>query len=95
MFFIIIYIFYLLIGGTEVCIWDILAGGKLIARFLPHHKTITCMAMASGGKKILTGSIDKKVKVIDVQNYDVVHTITYDSPVVSLGISVCFVYIVF
>ncbi|XP_065571820.1 U3 small nucleolar RNA-associated protein 15 homolog [Artemia franciscana] len=45
------------------------------------------MAMASGGKKILTGSIDKKVKVIDVQNYDVVHTITYDSPVVSLGIS--------
>ncbi|KAK2722369.1 hypothetical protein QYM36_002790 [Artemia franciscana] len=43
--------------------------------------------MASGGKKILTGSIDKKVKVIDVQNYDVVHTITYDSPVVSLGIS--------
>ncbi|XP_065571818.1 U3 small nucleolar RNA-associated protein 15 homolog [Artemia franciscana] len=75
------------VGGTEVCIWDILAGGKLIARFLPHHKTITCMAMASGGKKILTGSIDKKVKVIDVQNYDVVHTITYDSPVVSLGIS--------
>ncbi|XP_057331453.1 U3 small nucleolar RNA-associated protein 15 homolog [Microplitis mediator] len=74
-------------GGTEMKVWDALAGGKLLARVSQHHKTITCLAMASNGHKILSGSLDRHVNIYDVGTYKAIHTFDYPNSVLSLGIS--------
>lgn len=77
-------------GGTEIKVWDTLTGGKLLARMSNHHKTITCLTIASDGHKILSGSLDRHVKVYDIGTYKAVHTLDYPNSVLSLGISVSF-----
>ncbi|KAG8035758.1 hypothetical protein G9C98_001414 [Cotesia typhae] len=74
-------------GGTEIKVWDALAGGKLLAKISQHHKTITCLALSSNGHKILSGSLDRHVKVYDVGTYKAIHTFDYPNSVLSLGIS--------
>lgn len=86
-YLIIINIYYI-IGGTEMKVWDALTGGKLLARVSQHHKTITCLAMASNGHKILSGSLDRHVNIYDVGTYKAIHTFDYPNSVLSLGISV-------
>ena len=75
-------------GGTEIKVWDTLTGGKLLAKMSNHHKTITCLTIASNGHKILSGSLDRHVKVYDTGTYKAVHTLDYPNSVLSLGISV-------
>lgn len=65
-----------------------LAGGRLLARVSQHHKTITCLHLASDGKRLVTGGLDRHAKIYDVQSYQVVHTLDFPSPVLSLGITV-------
>ncbi|XP_033229940.1 U3 small nucleolar RNA-associated protein 15 homolog [Belonocnema kinseyi] len=74
-------------GGTEIRVWDTLTGGKLLAKMSNHHKTITCLTIASHGHKILSGSLDRHVKVYDTGTYKAVHTLDYPNSVLSLGIS--------
>lgn len=74
-------------GGTDIKIWDVLAGGKLRGALAQHHKTITCMKLASNGKRLLSGSLDRHVKIYDISSFKVVHTLDYSNGVVSLGIS--------
>jgi U3 small nucleolar RNA-associated protein 15 len=66
-----------------------LAGGRLLARVSQHHKTITCLHLASDGKRLVTGGLDRHAKIYDVQTYQVVHTLDFPSPVLSIGITVC------
>nr|SVE93611.1 EOG090X05X9 [Scapholeberis mucronata] len=75
------------VGGTELRVWDMLAGGRLLARVSQHHKTITCLQLASDGKRLVTGGLDRHAKIYDVQSYQVVHTLDFPSPVLSLGIT--------
>ena len=65
-----------------------LAGGRLLARVSQHHKTITCLHLASDGKRLITGGLDRHAKIYDVQSYQVVHTLDIFSPAFSLGITV-------
>lgn len=78
---------FLSAGGTDICVWDALAGGRLIAKISQHNKTITCLAFATNEQRLLSGSLDKMVKVYDVANYQVINTQTYPSTILSLGIS--------
>nr|SVE92384.1 EOG090X05X9 [Megafenestra aurita] len=75
------------VGGTELRVWDMLAGGRLLARVSQHHKTITCLQLASDGRRLVTGGLDRHAKIYDVQSYQVVHTLDFPSPVLSLGIT--------
>jgi len=74
-------------GGTEVRVWDALAGGRLLAKLCQHHKAVTCLHLASDGRRLLSGSLDRHVKVYDVSTYRTVHTIDYTSPILSLAVS--------
>ena len=65
-----------------------LAGGRLLAKVSQHYKDITCLQLASNGKRLLTGGLDRHAKIYDVQSYQVVHTLDFPSPVLSLGITV-------
>ena len=53
-----------------MCVWDILGGGRLLARLDNHQKTVTCLRVAahagpasSAAPRLLTGSLDTHVKV--------------------------------
>lgn len=74
-------------GGTDLKIWDTLAGGKLVGSVSQHHKTITCLRLASNNKRLLSGSLDRHVKIYDLSTYKVVHTLDYPNAVLSLGVS--------
>lgn len=77
-------------GGTEMRVWDTTAG-KLVAKVSQHHKTITCLGLASDGKRLLSGSLDQRVKVYDVNTYAVVHSLDYPAPVLCLAVAVSIV----
>lgn len=74
-------------GGTSVNVYDALAGGRKIAQLSQHHKTITCLQLASDGKRLLSGCLDRHVKIYDIATYQVVHTIDNSNAVLSLGVS--------
>ncbi|XP_066603059.1 U3 small nucleolar RNA-associated protein 15 homolog [Prorops nasuta] len=78
---------FLSAGGTEVRVWDVLSGGKLLAKISQHHKTVTCLRIASKGRRILSGSLDRHVKIYDAGTFNTVHTLDYPNSVLSLGIS--------
>lgn len=78
---------FLSAGGTEVCVWDIFAGGKLLTRLSHHHKTVTCLRLASNGRRILSSGLDRHVKIYDVASYQNVHTLTFPNAVLSLAVA--------
>lgn len=78
---------FLTAGGTEIKIWDSIAGGKLLGCISQHHKTITCLRLASNNKRLLSGSLDRHIKVYDIATFQVVHTLDYPNAVLSLGVS--------
>lgn len=71
-------------------VWDALAGGRLISKVSAHHKTITCLQVATNGHRILSGSLDRHVKIYEVGTYKTLHTLDYPNSVLSLGISVSY-----
>ena len=57
-------------GGTSLCIWDMMAGGRLLRRLSQHQKTVTCVALSTlagpealAAPRMLSGSLDGHVKV--------------------------------
>lgn len=74
-------------GGTAVNVWDAFTGGKLLASISQHNKTVTCLRLASNGRRLLSGSLDRKVKIYDVSTYQAVHTLDFPNAVLSLGVS--------
>ncbi|KAK9506251.1 hypothetical protein O3M35_008220 [Rhynocoris fuscipes] len=74
-------------GGTELRVWDAIAGGRLLARVSHHHKTITCLCLASNNSRVLSGSLDRHVKIYDISTYKPVYNIDYSNSVLSLGVS--------
>jgi U3 small nucleolar RNA-associated protein 15 len=75
-------------GGNSIKLWDVLKGGSLMRTMINHHKTVTSLALSQNCKYLLSGGLDRHVKVFDLLNYDLVHTIDYPSPILSLAILV-------
>ncbi|RHZ77413.1 hypothetical protein Glove_180g119 [Diversispora epigaea] len=74
-------------GGPTITVWDIIAGGRVVRSVSNHQKTITSMFFNESQSRLLTGSLDHHVKIYDVQDYDVVHSIKYPSPILCLALS--------
>lgn len=75
-------------AGPILRVWDLVSGGRCIKAMSNHQKTITSLAITSSGNRLLTGSLDHMVKVYDIENYKVVHTMRYPAPLLCLAISV-------
>jgi len=65
-------------GGSHLCIWDMLSGGKLLARLSNHQKTVTCVSVspmagpaAVAAPRLLAGSLDGHVKVYELDQFKV------------------------
>lgn len=57
-------------GGTSLCVWDMMAGGRLLQRLSQHQKTVTCVVLSplagpdsAAAPRMLSGSLDGHVKV--------------------------------
>ncbi|KAK9841941.1 hypothetical protein WJX81_000200 [Elliptochloris bilobata] len=81
-------------GGTSALVWDLVGGGRPLARLANHQKTVTCVALSphagpdsAAAPRLLTGSLDGHVKVYELDSYRVTHASRYPSPVLSLGLS--------
>ncbi|KJE94791.1 U3 small nucleolar RNA-associated protein 15 [Capsaspora owczarzaki ATCC 30864] len=74
-------------GSNQIKVWDVLAGGRLLQTFSNHQKTITSMCLDSQGKRLLTASLDQHVKIHDVTDYSVTHSIKYTAPILSMSLS--------
>lgn len=78
---------FLSAGGTSIKVWDLMSSGKLMAQISEHHKTITCLRMASNGKRFMSSGLDRSVKVYDIVNYKSVHSFDFPNSVLSLGVA--------
>ncbi|XP_074138356.1 U3 small nucleolar RNA-associated protein 15 homolog [Sminthopsis crassicaudata] len=74
-------------GGRYVKVWDILKGGQLLVSLRNHHKTVTCLCLSSSGQRLLSGSLDRKVKVYSTTSYKVVHSFDYAASILSLALA--------
>ncbi|KGL75169.1 U3 small nucleolar RNA-associated protein 15, partial [Tinamus guttatus] len=74
-------------GGRYVKVWDILKGGQLLVSLKNHHKTVTCLCLNSSGQRLLSGSLDRHVKIYSTTSYKVVHSFNYATSILSLALS--------
>ncbi|XP_017045979.1 U3 small nucleolar RNA-associated protein 15 homolog [Drosophila ficusphila] len=74
-------------GGSQVRVWDMISGCRLLTMMSQHHKTVTCLRLGSDGKRLFSGGLDRHVKIYDVSTYKTVHTLTYPNAVVSLAVA--------
>jgi U3 small nucleolar RNA-associated protein 15 len=74
-------------GGPTIKVWDMLSGGRCIHTLSNHQKTVTSMCFNGSASRLVTGSLDQQVKIYDVQDYTVVHSVKYPAPILSVGLS--------
>ncbi|KAM8961750.1 U3 small nucleolar RNA-associated protein 15 homolog [Pelodytes ibericus] len=74
-------------GGRYVKVWDMLKGGQLLVSLRNHHKTVTCLCLSSSGQRLLSGSLDRHVKIYSTMNYKVVHSFDYADSILSLALA--------
>ncbi|KAG0623543.1 hypothetical protein M758_3G181700 [Ceratodon purpureus] len=84
-------------GGTDVKIWDIVGGGRLVQTLGSHQKTVTSLTMTApresssaleqDAPRLLTSSLDGHVRVFDLSSFKVTHAAKYPHPLVSMGLS--------
>lgn len=76
-------------GGLTVKIWDLSCGGRFVHALEQHHKTVTSIALASHGTRIITGGIDRRVNVfsLDSGDFRLVYSNKVSSGVLALAIS--------
>lgn len=74
-------------GGTQIKVWDLLSGGKLLASISPHHKTITSLCLSGAGKYLVSGSLDRQVHWIDLASFKTVYTMQYPASVMAVGVA--------
>lgn len=46
-------------GGSYVKVWDMLSGGRLLAAFSSHSKTVTSLAFDGSSQRLLSASLDQ------------------------------------
>lgn len=75
------------VGGSEVKLWDVMSGGRLVHTFNNHQKNITSLALDSNASRLLSAGLDGHVKVYSLSSLEVVHGMKFAAPILSLGLS--------
>eukprot|EP00051_Salpingoeca_urceolata_P021508 m.338930 g.338930 ORF g.338930 m.338930 type:complete len:458 (-) comp19811_c0_seq32:10-1383(-) len=74
-------------GGNQVKVYDIMRGCRVIHAMSNHQKTVTSLCFDGRQTRLLSGSLDRQVKVYDITTYNVVHSFKYTDPVLSVAVS--------
>lgn len=75
------------VGGPEVRIWDLFAGGQLIKSFTCHAKAATSAAVDYSRNRLATSGLDGYVKIHDLASFQTHGVLSVGSPVLSLDVS--------
>ncbi|KAK7527350.1 WD40-repeat-containing domain protein [Phyllosticta citriasiana] len=70
---------------NTVSVLDLVAGRPL-QLLKNHQKTVTSLALASNGERVLSGGLDGHVKVFETTGWNVVAGFKYPSPILSLSV---------
>lgn len=74
-------------GASHVKLWDAFAGGRLIAMMSSHNKDIKCLRLACNGRRLLSGGLDRKVKIYDTSTYQTVHSLDFSNQITSMAVA--------
>ena len=77
-------------AGSTLYVWDLLGGlgnGRLLHSANNHQKTITNIAFNRSHSRLLTSSLDHQVKIMNVSDFTITHSIKYPSPILSVALS--------
>ncbi|KAL0260214.1 U3 small nucleolar RNA-associated protein 15 [Diplodia seriata] len=70
---------------NTISVLDLVAGRPL-QLLRNHQKTVTSLALANNGERVLSGGLDGHVKVFETTGWNVVAGFKYPSPILSLGV---------
>jgi U3 small nucleolar RNA-associated protein 15 len=70
---------------NKIAVLDIVAG-KPLHMIQSHQKTVTALAFASNGERLLSGALDGHMKVFETTGWNVVSGSKYPSPILSLRV---------
>lgn len=73
--------------GSEIKVFDAIAGGRQLVNISQHTNTVTCVKSSSDGRYIVSGSLDRHVKIFSTTNFQAVHSLDYNSSVLSVALS--------
>jgi len=73
-------------AGNCVKVWDITGGGKPLASLSPHHKTVTCLSVAGESGAVVSGSLDRHAKRIDMKEFRVTGDLSFPNSLVSVAV---------
>ncbi|KAL1844224.1 hypothetical protein VTJ49DRAFT_3880 [Mycothermus thermophilus] len=72
-------------AGNAISVLDLVAA-KPLRLITNHQKTVTSLALASNGRRLVSGSLDGHVKVFETSDWNVVAGSKYPSPILSLSV---------
>jgi U3 small nucleolar RNA-associated protein 15 len=72
-------------AGNSVSVLDLVAARPL-HMITNHQKTVTSLALASNGRRLVTGGLEGHVKVFETTGWNVVNSAKYQSPILSLQV---------
>jgi len=72
-------------AGEKIAVLDLVAARPLHV-LKNHQKTVTSLAFASQGRRLLSGALDGHVKVFDTDDWSVVAGFKYPSPILALDV---------
>jgi U3 small nucleolar RNA-associated protein 15 len=74
-------------GGTELKVWDVLSGGRLLHCASNHQKTIQSLCLHEESSRLMSGGLDGQLKVYDTTDYKVTQNMKFPAPVVAQQLS--------
>lgn len=72
-------------ADNKIAVLDIVAG-KPMHMIQNHQKTVTSLALASNGERLLSGALDGHLKVFETTGWNAVSGSKYPSPILSLRV---------
>merc|ERR1712063_229362 len=72
--------------GAGLIVQDVMTG-KQIASFINHQKLATSLCFDGTGERLVSSSLDRQVKVYDLEKFQVAHSIKFDAPILDVAIS--------
>lgn len=72
-------------ADNQIAVLDIIAGRPL-HMIKNHQKTVTTLALASNGSRLVSGGLDGHMKVFETSGWNVVAGSKYPSPILSLAV---------
>lgn len=72
-------------AGNSVSVLDLVAA-KPLHLITNHQKTVTSLGLASNGRRLVTASLEGHVKVFETTGWNVVNSVKYPAPVLSVSV---------